>query len=34
MRMREPFEAYFDDYDKVNVYKSNNFFGGKAGFII
>ncbi|WP_304775211.1 type I pullulanase [uncultured Faecalibaculum sp.] len=32
MRMREPFEAYFDDYDKVNVYKSNNFFGGKSRF--
>ncbi|WP_304423004.1 type I pullulanase [Faecalibaculum rodentium] len=32
MRMREPFEAYFDDFDKVNIYKSNNFFGGKSRF--
>lgn len=32
MRMREPFEAYFDVFDKVNIYKSNNFFGGKSRF--
>lgn len=32
MRMRAPFEAYFDDYDKLNVYKSNTFFGGKSRF--
>lgn len=25
MRMKEPYEAYLDDYDILNVYMSKNF---------
>ncbi|MBP3853300.1 MAG: hypothetical protein J6D18_01885, partial [Erysipelotrichaceae bacterium] len=30
MRMREPFEAYLDDYDLVNVYISKTFYDGSS----
>lgn len=30
MRMKEPYEAYFDDYNLLNVYMSKNFFGGNS----
>lgn len=30
MRMREALECYIDHYDKVNVYMSKNFYGGKS----
>ena len=30
MRMRKAFEAYFDDYDFVNIYMSKNFFNGQS----
>lgn len=29
MRMKEPYEAYLDDYNCLDVYMSKNFFGGK-----
>lgn len=32
MRMHESFEAYFDGFDRINVYKSNNLFGGQSSF--
>lgn len=30
MRMHDVFEAYIDDYGKVSVYMSRNFYGGKS----
>lgn len=30
MRMKEPYEAYIDDYSTINVYMSKNFFEGKS----
>lgn len=30
MRMKEPYEAYLDDYNCLDVYMSKNFFGGKS----
>lgn len=30
MRMREPFEAYLDDYNRVNVYISKTFYEGSS----
>lgn len=30
MRMKEPYEAYLDDYDILNVYMSKNFFNGSS----
>lgn len=30
MRMRDAFECYIDDYGKVNVYMSKNFYEGKS----
>ena len=30
MRMKEPYEAYLDDYNCLDVYISKNFFGGKS----
>ncbi len=29
MRMKEPYEAYLDDYNCLDVYMSKNFFDGK-----
>ena len=30
MRMKEPYEAYLDDYNCLDVYMSKNFFDGKS----
>lgn len=30
MRMKEPYEAYIDDYNTINLYMSKNFFGGQS----
>ncbi len=30
MRMKDAFEAYFDDFDSLNVYMSKNLFDGKS----
>ena len=30
MRMQTVYEAYFDDYDCLKVYMSNNFFNGQS----
>ena len=30
MRMKEPYEAYFDDYDILSVYMSKSFFNGSS----
>ena len=30
MRMKEPYEAYLDDYNCLDVYMSKNFFGGES----
>lgn len=30
MRMKEPYEAYIDDYDYINVYMAKSFFGGES----
>ena len=30
MRMKEPYEAYLDDYNCLDVYMSKNFFGRKT----
>jgi pullulanase len=30
MRMKEPYEAYFDNYNLINVYMAKTFFGGQS----
>ena len=30
MRMRNAFEAYFDDYNLINVYMSKSFYNGQS----
>ena len=34
MRMRTNFEAYFDDFDCINVFMSKNFYNGNSSIML